>query len=121
MSGFFQRSIYSGLSPFIRSALTSYSTLYRAVSEAELSAILLTGRFNQGPNSVGGKYFAETLEDAKNWGRLLNGEGNFRIVAVKIPKKRADKFYTFPSLDGIGPARYAELDELADVMISVAM
>jgi len=39
--------------------------VYRAVSEAEYQQILRTGRFEQGPNSLEGKWFADTYDSAK--------------------------------------------------------
>jgi len=53
---------------------------YRAVSEAEYQQILRTGRFEVGPNSVEGKYFADTVEGAMAHGEGLHGAGNFRII-----------------------------------------
>ena len=44
------------------------TTLYRAVSNAEFEQIMRTGTFEAGPNSVVGKYFAETAEHAEQWG-----------------------------------------------------
>lgn len=51
--------------------------LYRSVGEAELKQIKQTGKFEAGPNSLGGKFFAESVDDAKKWGDAF---GNSRIV-----------------------------------------
>ena len=51
------------------SAARGTTTLYRAVSEAEALSVRMTGKFSAGPNSLGGKWFAETLEHAKTVGR----------------------------------------------------
>ncbi|HYV49507.1 MAG TPA: hypothetical protein VFA20_31830 [Myxococcaceae bacterium] len=91
--------------------------LYRAVSEAELNQILETGRFQPGPNSLGGKWFAESAEDAAKWGTLLSGPGKFRVIEVELPKPVADKLIRRPRLDSIGPARYGEPDQLEGAVI----
>lgn len=60
---------------------------------------------------------AESVEDATKWGNALNGSGNSRIVGVEIPKSTADTLQRWERLDGIGPARYGELDQLHNVII----
>ncbi|MBL8263531.1 MAG: RHS repeat-associated core domain-containing protein [Xanthomonadaceae bacterium] len=94
-------------------------TLYRAVTQAEASSIAATGRFSMGPNSLGGKFFAETLEHAKKWGDSMNGPGVSQIIQVKLPKQIADQLMRWERLDGIGPARYAELHQLEQAAIKV--
>jgi hypothetical protein len=96
---------------------TGTTTLYRAVSEAEALSVRSTGAFSAGPNSLGGKWFAESLEHAKQWGDLLNGKGASRILEVVLPKSVADKLMRMERLDGIGPARYGELDQLEQAII----
>lgn len=93
------------------------TTLYRAVSEAEAASIGATGRFTAGPNSLGGKWFAETLENAKRWGDLLNGKGTSKLLEVKLPKSAGDQLMRMERLDGIGPARYGELNQLEQAVI----
>lgn len=93
------------------------TTLYRAVSEAEAASIRVAGKFSAGPNSLGGKWFAESLEHAKQWGEALNGEGRSRLLEVKLPKPIADQFMRLERLDGIGPARYGELNQLEQATI----
>ncbi len=88
--------------------------LYRSVSEAELKQIQKTGRFEAGPNSLGGKFFAESADDAKKWGDAF---GNSRIVEIQLPKNIADGLKRWERLDGIGPARYGELNQLQDAII----
>jgi hypothetical protein len=111
----------ASLIPFPISAETvpasAMTTLYRAVGEAEALSVRATGRFLAGPNSLGGKWFAETLEHAKQWGDLLNGKGASRILEVKLPKSVADQLMRMERLDNIGPARYGELDELEQAVI----
>jgi hypothetical protein len=88
------------------------------VSEAEYQQILKTGKFQAGPNSLGGKWFAESAKDAAKWGELLNGgKGNFRIIETTLPESTAEGLMRLERLDGIGPARYGELDTLIDAVI----
>jgi RHS repeat-associated protein len=93
------------------------TTLYRAVSEAEALSVSATGNFSVGPNSLGGKWFAETLEHARQWGDLLNGKGASRILEVKLPKSGADQLMRIERLDNVGPARYGELGQLEQAII----
>jgi hypothetical protein len=89
------------------------TTLYRAVSEAEYEDLAANQIFRAGPNSIeGGKFFAESAEDAAAWGKELQGPGNFRIIGVEFPKSAADTFMRWQRLDSIGPARYATFDQL---------
>jgi len=94
------------------------TTLYRAVSNPEFDQIMETGTFEAGPNSMAfGKHFAETAEDAAQWGLKLEGKGAFRVVDVQIPTVQADKFLRWEHIDNIGPARYAEFHELTNAII----
>lgn len=68
------------------SAIGETTTLYRAVGEAEFEQIMRTGTFEAGPNSLGGKWFAESAEHAATWGQKMEGEGAFRIVDAQIQK-----------------------------------
>lgn len=91
--------------------------LYRAVSEAEYQQLMRTGRFVAGPNSLGGKFFAENPADAARWGDALEGAGRCRLVEVEVASNAADNLMRWERLDNIGPARYAELDELGNVAV----
>jgi hypothetical protein len=93
------------------------TTLYRAVSEAEFQQVMQTGKFAQGPNSLGGKFFAESAADAARWGDRLQGAGNYRIISVELSTSTADKLMRWERLDGIGAARYGELDQLTHAII----
>lgn len=93
------------------------TTLYRAVGHEEFEQIMRTKTFEAGTNSLGGKWLAESAEHAEQWGQKLEGEGGFRIVDTKIPTVQADKFMRVERLDGIGPARYAELNQLKNAVI----
>jgi hypothetical protein len=93
------------------------TVLYRAVSEAEYLELMRTGRFAHGPNSLGGKFFAESAGDAAKWGKALLGHGNFRIISAELRSSVADQLMRWERLDAIGPARYAELNQLDEVII----
>jgi hypothetical protein len=91
-----------------------HSRVYRAVSEAEYQDILQTGRLRQGPNSLEGKWFADSVEGAGLHGDALQGPGKYRIIEVDVPDN-APSLFRQPNLDGRGPARYLHLDDLNDV------
>ena len=81
------------------------TTLYRAVSHAEYADITTSGVFRPGPNSYEfGKFFAESGEHAAQWGRRLEGAGNFRVIEAQFPSSTANQFLRWdnPILDNIG-------------------
>jgi hypothetical protein len=54
-------------------------------------------------------------EDADRWGELLNG-GDGLTVTTRIPRSLADQLHFHTGkLDGIGPAYYADGDQLAQI------
>jgi hypothetical protein len=92
-------------------------TLYRAVSEEEFQQLLITGKFRIAPHALEGKFFAEHPEHAAAWGEALEGAGQYRIVEVELTASVADKLMRWERLNGIGPARYADLSELESATI----
>ena len=92
-------------------------TLYRAVSEAELHQLMRTGQFEAVPSSLEGKFFAESAEDAAQWGEMLEGASQYRIVEVALPTSAANSLLRWEKLDGIGPARYGALHQLHDAVV----
>jgi hypothetical protein len=86
--------------------------LYRAVSPQELADIMALSEFRPAPPSNRGKWFAESANDAAEWGRQLYGSTPFHLVAVVLPLDIADGFFRLRRLDGIGPARFAGIHEL---------
>ncbi len=94
-----------------------FTTLYRAVGKAEYEQLMQTGRFAAGPNSLSGKFFAESAEHAAQWGKMLEGAGNFRVIETRVPTRVAEQLMRWGRLDGIGPARYGELEQLRDALI----
>lgn len=93
--------------------------LYRAVSEEEFQQILKTGVF-EGAGGAEGKYFATTMEHASKWGEALMGKGNFRIIQLDLPPELVQQFYYWSNLDDIGPAYFAELEQLKDLLLILA-
>jgi hypothetical protein len=85
--------------------------LYRALSSQELADIAQTGGFRPGPPSYQGKWFAETPEHAAAWGRLfyLVSAVPFHVIVTDIPDSVAARMFRLPFLDGIGPARFADV------------
>jgi len=87
--------------------------LFRNVDEVEFNAIANSGRFGLGSGQMEGKWFALVGDHAEQWGNLLNG-GRGLTVETRIPKWVADQLYHHAGkLDGIGPAMYANADQLA--------
>ncbi len=101
----------------IKAVAQETATLFRAVTQGELNQVQRTGTFEAGPNSLGGKWFAETLEHARQWGDAMNGKGASTILEVQLPRSQADRLMRMERLDGIGPARYGELDQLRNATI----
>ncbi len=91
--------------------------LYRAVSVGEFEQLMRTGKFEASPNALGGKFFAESVQDAAQWGEALEGAGRYRIVEIELPIDVAHTLMRWERLDGIGPARYGELSQLEDAVI----
>jgi hypothetical protein len=90
------------------------TTAYRAVSQAEYDSALSTGQFSQGPNSLEGKWFADTYEGSILHGDGLQGPGNYNILEADLPND-APSLFKVPNLDGRGPATYIHLDDLQGV------
>ena len=84
-------------------------TLYRAVSEGEFQQLMRTGKFEVVPSSLEGKFFAESAEDAAQWGEMLEGASHYRIVEIALPASVAQGLVRWEKLAGIGPARYGAL------------
>ena len=94
-------------------------SLYRSVSHEEYNQLASTKTFSIGPNSLEGKFFAESYMDAKAWGDVMNGVGNHQVVEISVTKLVAEQMMRWERLDGIGPARYATLDQLQNVKIEI--
>jgi hypothetical protein len=96
--------------------------LYRAVDSTEWADIQSIGEFRPGPPSFQGKWFAERPDDAAEWGRRLAGisGGTYRVVEVEVPDEVAAPCFSLSNLDGIGPARFIEIDQLPELNRSIA-
>jgi len=70
-----------------------------------LKQIQNTGSFEAGPNSLDGKWFAETSDHALQWGDAMNVKGNSTVLEVQLPRSQADQLMRMDRLDGIGPTR----------------
>jgi len=76
-----------------------------------------TEKFEAVPSSLEGKCFAESAEDAAQWGKMLAGASHYRIVEVALPARVAQGLVRWEKPDGIGPARYGELLQLQDAVV----
>lgn len=94
--------------------LAAPDKLYRAVDTVEFSDLQQTGSFRPGGNSVVGKYFAETPEHAAQWGKLMIRDGNYKVVQAEVSGNVSNMRWN--SLDRIGPARFYEADNLAQII-----
>jgi hypothetical protein len=97
------------------SGSSGYTRVYRAVGEAEYRDILRSLRFRQGPNSAEGKWFADSLDGARAHGQALYPDGPFYFIEADVPDD-APSLFRFSDLDGYGPARFLEIDDLRDVV-----
>jgi hypothetical protein len=87
------------------------------VSQSEAEDAMAFG-FRPGSGSYEtGKFFAETPQDAVQWGNLMNGSGNFQVLEAEFPNSAADQFMRWERLDGIGPARFGTYDQLGQPII----
>lgn len=95
------------------SAAASSRSIFRHVAPEELEDIAANG-FRQRPNSLGGKWFAESADDAAEWGSRLNG-GRGATVEVRTSSDFLSRVDRRDSLDGIGPARYVSPEQLFEL------
>lgn len=91
--------------------------LFRSMCQAEYEALTKSGAFQTTPEAMEGKWFAETFEDAVQWGRMLGHKGDFWVVEIDLDENMAAGLFHLEFLDGIGPARYAELHDLRSAII----
>jgi hypothetical protein len=94
---------------------SGFTRVYRAVCEAEYQELLQTGRFLEGPGSLEGKWFADTIEGVLAHGRAFYPDGDYRVIEADVPDN-APGLFQQPNLDGRGPARYLHVDDLKDVI-----
>jgi hypothetical protein len=89
--------------------------LFRSVSEAECRQIAESGKF-QVAGGAEGKYFWERRVDAVRFGGVVNAP---TIVRARYERRAASKFARWPILDGIGPARFADEDQMNSDLVEV--
>jgi hypothetical protein len=92
-------------------------TYYRAVSLEELADFRAVGRLRAGVNSCEGKHLACTLVDARRWGEALHGAGAFAVLRIVVQDAIAATWANWARLDGIGPARFATIEQLAGATV----
>ena len=87
--------------------------LFRSVSRSEYYDIKDAGWRPSG-GSMEGKWFAESYEDAVKWGHTMGHgtDSKFYILKVEVPDDIADSAFKHANLDGIGDARYLDVDTL---------
>ncbi len=86
--------------------------LYRGMSLDEFASLEKEG-WKAGKGTMEGKWFAESYKDAVTWGNKMgHGGDTFKIVQINIPDNIANKMHMDSHLDGIGPARYADVVDL---------
>lgn len=90
--------------------------LFRAVGYDELQDVLSSGVLKPGPPSYQGKWLAENLSDAAEWGRRLYPAGDFHLIEVEVNDAAVAGWFALPYLDRIGPARYAEIPDLPAIV-----
>ena len=89
--------------------------LYRAVSPDEFEDLSIARAFRSVPGSLEGKWFAESQRDAEAWGRMLFGTIPFRVVSTTVSSTIAAGFFRLEWLDNIGPARFADIEQLSSL------
>jgi hypothetical protein len=92
-----------------------HTRVYRAVSELEYQDILRTGRFRSAPNSLEGKWFADSIEGAKAHAEALFPDGNYHLIEADVPDN-APSLFRHPNLDNRGPARFLHVEDLSEVV-----
>lgn len=91
----------------------SLKVLYRAMSYQEYGKIILTGQWSITPETMEGKWFAESFHAAKVWGNeIKNSTGSFVVVKVAIHASIINEMHYENDLDAKAPARFAQLDWL---------
>ncbi|HET7494168.1 MAG TPA: RHS repeat-associated core domain-containing protein [Candidatus Limnocylindrales bacterium] len=84
--------------------------LFRAVGRNELVDIATTGVLRPTRQSMAGKWFAESVDDASRWAEWFSSQTGrpTSVVRVTVDRAAADSLARVERLDGIGPARYGE-------------
>ncbi|WP_214086380.1 MULTISPECIES: hypothetical protein [Photorhabdus] len=95
--------------------------LYRGMHLDEYNQLKGTGKWAVGHGTMEGKWFAQSYGDAVTWGNKMgHGGSSFQVVQINVPDDIAKNMHFDPKLDGIGPARYAQLEQLNDPRVKVS-
>ena len=86
--------------------------LYRSMSMDEYSELNKTGRWSANNGSMESKWFAESYNDANQWGKTMGHGGDYMVVQIKVPDDVYHGAYSNEHLDGIGKAKCIEISEL---------
>lgn len=94
-------------------------TLYRSVSRAEFRDIMMSAIFQSGGSAPyeTGKFFTTMGSYAVEWGDLLEGVGNFRVVEARFTDISIFSYWN--KLDGIGPAYFGTFQQIGTPPISL--
>ncbi|WP_387465512.1 hypothetical protein [Photorhabdus sp. RM323S] len=52
--------------------------------------------------------------------KMGHGGNSFQVVQINVPDDIAKNMHIDPHLDGIGPARYAQLEQLNDPRVKIS-
>jgi hypothetical protein len=91
-----------------------HTRVFRAIGEAEYLDVLNSGQFREGPGTLEGKWFADTLDGALAYAARFYSDGRYWILEAEVPNE-APSLFQEPNLDGHGPARYLDVDDLIGV------
>lgn len=93
--------------------------LYRGMNDDEYSQLMKNGTW-KAQGTLEGKWFAESYNDAVIWGQEMgHGGDKFKVVQVNVPDEIANRMHRTSRLDAIGPARYAQLEDLNDPRVKI--
>lgn len=65
--------------------------------------------------TMSGKWFSDSAEGAARHGDALHGPGRYRIIEADVADN-APSLFQKPNLDGRGPARWLDIEDLDDVV-----
>jgi hypothetical protein len=86
--------------------------------------VLQSRAFRAAPPSNQGKWFARRHADALRWlPKLYPAAASAHVLEVEVPDSIVTGWFALPNLDGIGPAVFADVDDLPALnaaLVSVA-
>ncbi|MGE7943698.1 hypothetical protein ACQKNB_16595 [Lysinibacillus xylanilyticus] len=89
------------------------ASFFRSMSRVEFYDILENG-WRAGANSMDNKWFAESFEDAAEWGHTMGhgADNKFYVTTVEMPDSVTDNAFRMSKLDGIGSATNFNIEDL---------